>query len=64
MAEKRASKVVRHLLGRDDRHRMRPQMRVERVAHRVGVPVLAQIDMRDLPERVHAGIGAAGAVAR
>ena len=41
---------------------MRPQMRIERVAHRVGSPVARQIDMRDLPERVHAGIGAAGAL--
>ena len=37
-------------------------MRVERVAHGVGVPVLGQIDMGDLPARVHAGIGAAGAL--
>ena len=39
-------------------------MRVERVANRIGVPVLAQIDMRDLAARVHAGIGAAGALHR
>ena len=28
--------IVRHALGREDRDRMRPQMRVERVAHGVG----------------------------
>ena len=53
--------IVRHPLGRDHRHRMRPQMRGERVAHGVGVPFLREIDMRDLAERMHAGIGAAGA---
>ena len=37
-------------------------MRVERIAHGVGVPVLRQIDMRDLPARVHAGVGAPGAL--
>ena len=54
--------IVRHALGGDHRHRMRAQMRGERVAHGVGVPFLRQIDMRDLPERMHAGVGAAGAV--
>jgi hypothetical protein len=37
-------------------------MRVERVAHRVDVPVLGEIDMRHLATRVHAGIGAPGAL--
>ena len=37
-------------------------MGVERVAHGVGVPVLGQIDMSHLAARVHAGIGAAGAL--
>ena len=37
-------------------------MRVERVAHGVGVPVLGEVDMRHLGARVHAGIGAAGAL--
>ena len=35
------------------------QMRVERVAHRVGPPVPAEIDMRDLTGSVDAGVGAA-----
>ena len=43
---------------------MRAQMRVERIAHGVGVAVLGEIDMRDLAERVHAGVGAAGALHR
>ena len=37
-------------------------MRIERIAHGVGVPVLREIDMRHLRARVHAGIGAAGAL--
>ena len=37
-------------------------MEIDRVAHVVGVPVLGEIDMRDLAQRMHAGIGAAGAV--
>ena len=36
-------------------------MDIERVAHGVAVPILGEIDMRDLAERVHAGIGAPGA---
>ena len=63
-AEKRASKSSAHPLGGQHRDRMRPQMRVERIAHRVGVPVLGEIDMRHLAERMHAGIGAAGALHR
>ena len=37
-------------------------MRVERIAHRLGIGLLRQIDMRHLAERMHAGIGAAGAL--
>src|SRR3954451_19247277 len=37
-------------------------MRVRGVAHRVGAPVLREIDMRDLMGRVHAGVGASGAL--
>ena len=53
--------IVGDTLGRQHRDRMRAQMGVERVAHGVAVPVLGEVDMRDLAERVHAGIGAAGA---
>ena len=53
--------IVGDALGREHRDRMRPQMRVERIAHGVGVPVLGEIDMRDLAERMDAGIGAARA---
>ena len=41
---------------------MRAQMRVERVADGVGFPLAREIDMRDLAARMHAGIGAAGAL--
>ena len=53
--------ICRGAFGGEHRDRLRPQMKVDRVAHRVGVPVLGEIDMRDLAERMHAGIGAAGA---
>src|SRR6187551_575445 len=52
--------IVSRALGGKNRDRMWPQMRVERVAHGSGVPIFGEIDMRDLPARVHAGIGAAG----
>ncbi len=54
--------IGRRLLGRQNGDRMRAQMRIERVAHGVGVPILGEIDMRHLPARMHAGIGAAGAL--
>ncbi len=37
-------------------------MGVDGVADRVGVLGLGKLDMRNLPERVHAGIGAPGAL--
>ena len=40
---------------------MRPQVRVDGIAHLVGAPVFREIDMRDLAQRMHARIGAAGA---
>src|SRR5207248_5419305 len=43
----------------DDRHRMRPQMRVHGIAHRVFIPFLGKVDVTDLAERVHAGVRAA-----
>ena len=39
---------------------MRTQMRVQRVAHRVFIPVLGKVVMADLGERMHAGVGAPG----
>ena len=39
-------------------------MRVYGIAHGVGVPALDQVDMADLPQRMHAGVGAPGAVDR
>ena len=53
--------IRRDLLGREHRDRLRPQMEIDRVAHLVDVPILGEIDMRDLAERMHAGIGASGA---
>ena len=53
--------VVGDLLGGQNRDRMRPQMRVDGIAQLVGAPVLFEIDVRDLAERVHARIGAARA---
>ena len=37
-------------------------MRVERVAQPILAPVARQIDMGDLTQRMHAGVGAAGAM--
>ena len=54
--------VIRRRLGGEHRDGMRPQMGIERVAHGVGVPGLGEIDMCDLAERVHAGIGAPSAM--
>src|SRR5688572_13541910 len=39
---------------------MRPQMRVQRITHSVGVPVPAEIDMGYLSERMYARVGATG----
>src|SRR5258706_7026289 len=41
---------------------MRPQMRVQAVAKASGHKMFRNIALRDVPERVHAGVGAAGAV--
>src|SRR5262245_27570982 len=40
---------------------MRAQVRVERIAHLVGAKLLLEIEMRDLPGGVDAGVGAASA---
>ena len=54
--------VVRNAFGCKDGNGMRAQMRIERVAHGIRVPILGEIDMRHLAARVHAGIGASGAL--
>ena len=54
--------ILGHALRRDHRDRMRPQVRVDRVAHRVGGVFLRKVEMRNLAERVDAGVGAAGAL--
>ena len=53
---------ARHPLGGDDRDRMRSQMRVQRVAHGIGAPFEREIDMADLAESMHSGVGSAGAL--
>ena len=50
-----------HHLGGKDGDGLRPQMRVQRVAHGVGAPILRKVEMGDLMDCVHAGIGATGA---
>ena len=45
--------IVGDTFGRENGDRMRAQMRIERVAHGVGIPVLREIDMGDL-RRAHA----------
>src|SRR5690606_1511626 len=46
--------------GCDDRNRVRAHMGVDGVAQRVGSDGTFEIDMRDLTQRMDAGIGAAG----
>src|ERR1041384_975676 len=41
---------------------MRPQIRIECVAHRVGLALHGEVEMRDLAERMDPGIGAARAL--
>src|SRR5437899_1476353 len=57
MAEYRASNVFSTLSAR-----MTTQMRVERVAHAVLIPGPGEIDVRNLTQRMHPGIGAARAL--
>ena len=56
------AEAVGHDLGRQDGDRLGLQMRVRRVADRVGAPLLGEIEMRHLVGRVNAGIGAPGAM--
>ena len=52
----------RHRLDREDADSVRAQMVVDCAADRLGIGLTGEIDMRDLGQRVHPGIGAAGAV--
>jgi hypothetical protein len=45
----------------DHRDRRRTQMEVQRLAHAKRLPRLVEVEVRHLSQRVHAGIGAAGA---
>ena len=52
--------IRRDLFGREHRDRLRAQVKIDRIAHRVVIPIFGEIDMRDLAERMHAGVGAPG----
>ena len=56
--------IIAYALRCQHRDRMRAQMRIQPVADGVGLDDFPQIEMRDLPERMHAGVGAAGALDR
>jgi len=53
--------LVRHRLDRNDADLVRAQMVVDRAADHLGHGLAGQIDMRDLRQRVDAGIGSPGA---
>ena len=53
-------KVLRHPRRGQNRHRQRFQVVIQRFRQTERVPILAQIAMGDLGERVHPGIGAPG----
>ena len=51
-----------HALGAEHRHGMGMKQRVEPLAEPERVPVALKVDMRDLAPRMHAGVGAPGAM--
>ena len=62
IAEKARVERIVYALGRNHGDRVRTKVRVEGVAHGILPPVPRQIDVADLAERVHAGVGAPGAL--
>ena len=54
--------IVGHAFGRENGNRVRTQMRVERVANGIDIPLFRQIDMSDLSARVHTCVSAPGAL--
>jgi hypothetical protein len=48
------------LLRRQHGNRPRAQVEIDRIAHGVTVPLLGEVDMRHLAERMDAGVGAPG----
>src|SRR5690606_35436304 len=50
--------VLPGALAGEHGYRIGPRMVVERLAHPERVPVARQVEMHDLSERMHAGIGA------
>jgi|GEM_PF-6395240 len=51
--------VIGHPRAIEDRDRMRFEMKVDRFAQTERIPVFAHVDMRDLSQRVNAGVCAA-----
>ena len=56
--------IRRHERAVEDRDRVGLQVEIDRRLHRVGRPFAGKIEMRDLAQGVHAGIGAARAAQR
>src|SRR5476651_982526 len=54
----------RHFFSSDNGDRMRAQVRVKRVAYCIRIALNIQIEMRHLTQRMHARVGAAGALHR
>ena len=50
--------IVRRTLAGEHADRVGPNLRVQRFAHLPWLPVLGEIEMRDLGQRMHARIGA------
>ena len=51
-----------HALGSENRDWVRLEQRVEALAKPERIPIALEVDMRDLAQRVHARIGAPGAM--
>src|SRR5690606_23192710 len=57
-------KIIRYNLDSEHRDRPGPQMCIQRITHRPWLKLFRKIDMCDLAERVHTGVGAAGTLHR
>ncbi len=54
--------IVGHALGADNRHGMGMKQRIEPFAEPERGPVALKVDMRDLAQRMHAGVRASRAM--
>ena len=54
--------VIGGAFRRKHRDRLRAQMKIHRIADVVGIPFLAEIDVRHLTQRMDTGVGASRAV--